>query len=200
MTGVLLYGRLINESPVWSNGQIHNTALIFFISALSAFLAFVWTLFFINQNKDKRIFDKNFGRLTDTDNDQKEEEGEDKYNRPRNRRHALRMLFDWRNVREVFITSFKKRPNNSRAQIWLIIAGIFTYLFVLVFVPTYEFQFVEKIYNWDAKDYSFWESMGLIANCIFVLTLTPLLTQVTISFHINNAINLFNFFYKGVQS
>ena len=104
----------------------------------------------------------------DNDNDEKYQ-----------RRHAIRLLFDLNNVKEVFVTCFKKRPDNARAQIWLVIAGIFTYLFVLVFVPSFEFQFVEKIYHWDAQDFSYWESIGLVANCVFVLTMTPLLIRVS---------------------
>ena len=125
--------------------------------------------------KDKQCFDRSFG---DTTGGNAEEEYKDKDIRDIPQKHLLRLLFDTNNVKEVFVTSFRKRSDNSRAQIWLIIGGVFTYLFVLVFIPSFEFQFVEKTYRWDAQVLSHWSSISLIANVVFVLTSTPLLTQV----------------------
>jgi hypothetical protein len=86
--------------------------------------------------KDKQCFDRSFG---DTTGGNDEEESEDKDIIVVPQRHPLRLLFDINNVKEVFVTSFRNRSDNSRAQIWLIIGGNFTYLFVLVFVPSFEF-------------------------------------------------------------
>ncbi|CAG2103819.1 unnamed protein product [Medioppia subpectinata] len=183
----LLYGRLINESPpLWSTDQIHNQAVIFMISACSAFLAFIWTLFAINQDKDRQCFYRHFGHKSTVDGrdvttDEDSSEGEDRNKHSQQSMttgRALRLLFDWRNVRDVLITAFKPRPVNARAQVWLVIGGIFCYLFVLIGVPSFEFQFYEKIYGWDAQDFSAYESIGLVANCLFVLTFTPIVIRV----------------------
>lgn len=175
LVGVIAYGELINQSPIWSAKQVHNYGLIFFVSSLSAFLALIWTLFFINQEKDIQLFKDYFCRNA-VPNVMPEES--DKHSTGERNVFSIRQIVNCKNVRQVMITCLKKRPKRGRAQIWLSMAGIFLYLFILMTVPAFEFQFYQKVYKWDAKDMSFWESIGLIANSVFVMISTPILIRV----------------------
>ena len=130
----------------------------------------------VNQEKDSKLFRHYFVEIAEQDDhvyvDEHKLDEQDKF--------SIGQVFNYDNVRQVLATCFKNRSNNARAQIWLSMAGIFVYLFVLMSVPAFEFQFYQKMYNWDATDMSFWESVGLIANSVFVLISTSILIRVCI--------------------
>ncbi|CAG2174358.1 unnamed protein product, partial [Oppiella nova] len=198
--GVFLSGKLINLSPVGGNGQLHNTGLIFFISSCVAFLAFIWSVFAINQQNDKQLFEKYFSEhlgLIDTEdttsgaesndnnnkssdnnnNDRKELENK-KQNIGNETKHPLRLLFDINNAKDIVTTCTKKRPNYVRAQIWLIIGAMFCGYFIAAAPGAFFFQFIEKVYYWDASTFTQISSMGMIVNSIIIIFLTPLLIKV----------------------
>ncbi|CAG2167426.1 unnamed protein product [Oppiella nova] len=175
--GVYTSGKLINNTPLGGNGQLHNYGLIFSISSFGAFVAFLWAVFVINQENDKNLFRQHFGDckgLLDHQNGDQSSE----YNANTEYIHPLRLLFNINNVREIAITFAKKRPNYVRAQIWLAIGGMFWCYFIWTAPAAFLFQFVEKIYHWDAPVYTELSSIGMIANSVVIIFITPLLIKV----------------------
>jgi len=163
-------------SPFGKNGQLHNYAIIFAISSIGTFLAFLWALFFINQQNDTKAFEENFGEK-DIELESKKKidlKVKQKYV------HPLRQLFDFRNVKEIVRTCTKKRDNYVRAQIWLVILSMFCHLFVTLSPGSFLFQFVEKIYEWNAQTYAYISSVGTIAKTAVMMTITPIFIKVII--------------------
>ncbi|CAG2102356.1 unnamed protein product [Medioppia subpectinata] len=188
--GVYLGGLLINRAPVGGNGQLHNTGLIFLVSCIGNIVAFLWVLLFINQQKDSENFEKYFGDDntvtknvnefndlntnidTNTDNETKTIVDNNKAI------HPLRLLLDWRNVKDIVMSCFKSRSHFVRAQLMLIIMADFCGYFIKSGILTFAFQFAEKIYNWDSKVFSEYQSMSLIITSISVLLLTSVLIRI----------------------
>jgi hypothetical protein len=129
-------------TPVGGNGQLHNYGLIFFICSVGTFLAFLWALFAIDQQHDSKEFEDNFGEKSS--NSKKDLKIENSLEVKQN---PIKLLFNLRNVKEIFMTCIKKRDNYVRAQIWLIIISLFCHLFVIMSPMSFLFQFVEKIYE-----------------------------------------------------
>ncbi|CAG2105176.1 unnamed protein product [Medioppia subpectinata] len=175
--GVYTSGKLITCTPLGGNGQLHNYGLIFAISSLGAFAAFLWAVFAINQETDRQLFRHHFGDCRPLLADRTAEQSA-QFAANTEYIHPLRLLFNVNNVREIAQTLTKRRPNYVRAQIWLVIAGMFGCYFVWTAPVAFLFQFVEKIYRWDARVYTELSSIGMIANSLVVIFITPLLIKV----------------------
>ncbi len=181
--GTAVSGKLIVLSPVGGNGQLHNYGLIFAISSFGSFLAFLWALFAINQQKDTKQFEEHFG-----ENPKLEEQLEVKETNSQQKNiNPIKLLFDLKNVKEMVMTCIKKRKSYVRVQIWLIILSIFCHQFVIHSPGSFLFQFVEKIYEWDAQTYSYISSVGNIIQTAVMMTITPVFIKVIIIFPFNDS-------------
>jgi hypothetical protein len=163
-------------TPVGGNGQLHNYGLIFFICSVGSFIAFLWTLFAIDQQQDSKAFEDNFGEKSS--NSKKDLKIENSLEVKQN---PIKLLFNLRNVKEIVMTCIKKRDNYVRAQIWLIILSLFCHLFVVMSPMSFLFQFVEKIYEWNAEKYSYISSLGTISHTMVMMTITPIFIKVSIN-------------------
>ena len=174
-------GQLINLSPVGGNGQLHNYGLIFFFSSCGAFAAFLWAVFMINQRNDRNLFQEYFPETRPLMKQKLIEEENDLAQNCYDNTHPLRLLFDIKNVKEIVMTCLKKRDGYVRAEIWLIIGGMFC-AYVLGSGPgVFFFQFAEKIYKWDAEIWTLVSSIGMMANSLVVILITPILIKVNIT-------------------
>jgi len=175
--------------PVVGNGQLHNYTLIFLISAIGFFISFVWSIFFINEQKDKEKFDQQFGdnNVTDTEIERQNYEKnsqilESKQSintiRKGKTKSPIKLLFNLNNIKDMFKTCFKKRDNRVRLQIWLIILAMLSHHFIGYAPTVFQFQFVEKIYFWDAETYGYADSIGSVAHAVFSIICAPILIKV----------------------
>ena len=80
------------------------------------------------------------------------------------------------NVRE------RTRPNYVRAQIFLITCALFCNLFIVISPNSFLFQFAEKIYEWDAKTYSYVLSISDIVNSTVIIAVSPILIKVRMNY------------------
>jgi PCFT/HCP family folate transporter-like MFS transporter 1/3 len=93
------------------------------------------------------------------------------------KRHPIRMLFDLSNMKEMYFCAIKKRPNKVRKQIWLLY-GIMIITIISYRANSINFQFVQKIYYWDAEFYASISSISMIVHTIATLTIVPFLIKV----------------------
>lgn len=85
-------------------------------------------------------------------------------------------LFVIQNIKESFVVCFQKRP--SRSQIWLLMLAMTTVVVVNKSISTLMFQFVQKVYHWNASTYSTWNSILYVStHVVGLLVVTPLLTK-----------------------
>lgn len=88
-------------------------------------------------------------------------------------------LFSWQNVLESFDVAFRRRPNGAHIQIWLLIATMSVYVMVARSINVILFQFVQKLYYWDAGYYSTINSLFFVTTHLFgLLVIIPLLRKV----------------------
>jgi hypothetical protein len=171
--GSALSGKLLLMSPIGGNGQLHNYALIFTISTIGFLTSFLWIIFVINESRDKKKFDFEFGDENNVNQELEKEKITKKVN-------PLKLLFNLNNVKEIFRTCIKKRDNRVRLQIWLIFFTMMCNNFENSSPGVFQFQFVEKVYYWDAETYGYFSAIGTVSHALFTITCAPVLIHVNI--------------------
>ena len=78
---------------------------------------------------------------------------------------SLKYLFDLNNIREVWNCT-KSSSNNGSIQIWLILVVHTTFLIAYFGTSGVLFQFSEKVYGWNAAEYSNANAITSIINII----------------------------------
>lgn len=172
--------------PLGSNNQIHNYIGVFLISLACQFLAFLWTLTVINETKEK---------LDGEDDHSSESE------RKRNSTEygtmnenevsdvtwykSIRHIFDYKNVIQMFKTTFKRRDENKRMQIIFLLASDIIILICFMGSLNVLFQFTQRNLNWDSKMFTFWDSFGSIFSTTVMILMVPLLVKI---FHVTDPV------------
>ncbi len=175
--GSALSGKLLMMSPIGGNGQLHNYAFIFTMSTIGLLITFLWVIFVINERRDKKMFDFEFG---DENNLNQELDSEKTSEKNTKKVNPLKLLFNFNNVKDIVRTCIKKRDNRVRLQMWLIFFTMLCNQFINNAPDVFQFQFVEKIYYWDAETYGYFNAIGTISNALFTITCAPLLIYVSI--------------------
>lgn len=91
---------------------------------------------------------------------------------------ALKYVFSIKNVRQMIVTSIKERPNNGRAQIFLLLASEAIIILCFMGSGSILFQFVQKAYNWNSGQFSNWNAFGSIFSTLIMLFSVPILVKV----------------------
>jgi hypothetical protein len=164
-------------SPIGGNGQLHNYALIFTISTIGFLISFLWIIFVINENRDKKMFDFEFGDRNNVNQELEREKTSEKITKKVN---PLKLLFNLNNVKDIVRTCIKKRDNRVRLQIWLIFFTMLCNTFENSSPGVFQFQFVEKVYYWNAQTYGYFSAIGTVSHTFFTITCAPILIHVNI--------------------
>ena len=86
-------------------------------------------------------------------------------------------LFDFQNVKECLRTAFKKRPNNGRTYILLLILNFAVFMFCLN-TSHYDYLLVQLKYDWTIVEYSNYLSVQRICRMLGLFLLLPLLSKI----------------------
>jgi hypothetical protein len=119
------------------------------------------------------MFDFEFGDENNVNQELEKEKNSKKVN-------PLKLLFNFDNVKDIVRTCIKKRDNRVRLKIWLIFFTMLCNQFINNTPDVFEFQFVEKIYYWNAETYAYFSAIGTISHTFFTITCAPLLIHVNI--------------------
>ena len=186
----VISGKLLTFNPLFNSEQLHNYAVIFLIAAIASFLSLIWACFMINEQKDRQQFydkfssDKNQNRLSIASQSSKQQNGYSvktdmgNYNKEYESENPIKLLFNIKNVVEMVKTCTKKRTNYVRLQIWLLFLSMVTYILSREGTNVFLFQFVERVYQWDAEQYSYGSSLNTLCNAIFLFTVIPFIIKV----------------------
>lgn len=177
--GTFLGGKILNSSPMFNGGQLYNYATIFLILAIAHVIMLAWTVFFIDEERDTIEFDRRFGE-NDVDSDEKPVLVCDKLKRFDQYKgiHPVKLLFDMSNVKDMFRTCFKKRPDNVRLQLWLLFLSTACYLLTHVGPYIFLFSFVQKVYNWNSEIYSNVSAINNVVNALATFIMAPIFIKV----------------------
>ena len=206
--GTVISGKLLTLNPLFNTEQLHNNAFIFLIATIVSFLSLIWACFMINEQKDRQEFydkfssDKDQNRLSIISQNSKQQNGDSVKNDMGNNYkefenvNPIKLLFDFKNVIEMVKTCTKKRTNYIRLQIWLLFLSMITYFLYREGSNVFLFQFVERVYQWDAEQYSYGASLNTLCNAIFLLTIIPFIIKVINDLIELNGIELIYFFNR----
>lgn len=185
----LLGGKILVLPPFLGNGQLHNYLTIFLIASLVSFSSIIWVVYMINQEKEKVKFYAAFGpkqqdvelqNMTVTSQNGKVNDNQinEKIKNEEKQKNPIQMLFDLNNVVEMFTTCLKKRDNHVRAQIWLLFLSMIIYLLSHSGPYVFLFQFVQRVYDWNAEIYSYAYALSNFFQSVALLTVVPYLVKV----------------------
>jgi hypothetical protein len=123
------------------------------------------------------MFDFEFGDESNVNQELEKEETSDENSKKVN---PLKLLFNFNNVKDIVKTCIKKRDNRVRLQIWLIFFTMLCDHFINNAPGVFQFQFVQKIYYWNAETYGYFSAIGTFSHALFTITCAPLLIHVNI--------------------
>ena len=169
-TGVYVGGKLLGTGN-YDRSNLHNYQQVFITSTGCALIAFFWVLFVINENQGttkSTDMNSNKQKLDDSDQQKQVHQVCDKF--------EMSKVFDWKNVRDIYVTSVKVRPNRGRLQIWLLMLSNFVLFLSDGKVLQIVFPFAEKVYNWDAKHFSDIRSLSSIIQIVTMTLIPPFLS------------------------
>ncbi|XP_054158168.1 uncharacterized protein LOC128956474 [Oppia nitens] len=86
-------------------------------------------------------------------------------------RFSIDKLFDIENVRQMFATAFKRRPNNGRQHLWLLYLSMFIINLSSIDLLDPVFPFAEKVYHWDIKQFTIAKSLVTV---LVAVTMAPI--------------------------
>jgi len=184
--GTYIGGKVLNTSPIFENGQLHNYALVFMIGGLANLLALFWSAYFINESNDILQFNLRFNRKTNIEmntintiniNDE-HNKNENTMNEAIEQKNTFKLLFKFNNIKDMFSTCLKKRDNYVRLQIWLLFVAIIFNLLSSIGPMMFLYQFVQKVYSWNSETYSNASALGNILNALATLIIVPILIKV----------------------
>lgn len=198
----IFIGGLIIRSPYLTsfaqqNGQLHNYHQVFTISAAGKFLAFFYALVMPFERRPKpkpdqlplitEIIPECIVGAVGAGVPANEEVVLLLHpKRPKNSRSRLAKikanmadLFVLRNVTDFVEVCLKRRPHRMHIFIWLLLASMSIITLTNRSTWVLMFQFVQKIYNWDAGKFSTYNSVLYLSTHVFgLLIATPFMTRV----------------------
>ncbi|XP_031618143.1 uncharacterized protein LOC116337604 [Contarinia nasturtii] len=74
----------------------------------------------------------------------------------------FKALFEWKHVVDLFYTCFKRRENNDRGLIWLIILALASSMFVLEGSVALSYLFMREKFKWMITDYNLYSAFNVI--------------------------------------
>jgi PCFT/HCP family folate transporter-like MFS transporter 1/3 len=87
-------------------------------------------------------------------------------------------LIDLQNIRDMFKTCTKHRSDGKRGQIWILFISLPLIMLTINGSYIVLFQFVQKVFQWNAEIYSTVNSLVFIMTAITVATVVPILIKV----------------------
>ena len=93
-------------------------------------------------------------------------------------------FFDLDNVKQSMQTAFKKRPDNGRVNIILLVINFAIFMFCLN-TYSYDYLLVQKKYNWTIVEYSRYLSIQRVCRLTGLFVFLPLLSRV---FKVNDSL------------
>jgi hypothetical protein len=87
-------------------------------------------------------------------------------------------LIDLQNIRDMFKTCTKHRSDGRRGQIWILFISLPLIMLTINGSQIVLFQFVQKVFQWDAEIYSIVNSLVFIITAITVAIVVPILIKV----------------------
>ncbi|CAG2105249.1 unnamed protein product [Medioppia subpectinata] len=163
-----------------SGGQLHNYSGVFAITGVTYLLALLWTVYMVDEEKDIQQWVHLFSKVSDTDIDGQQTIIRNKlqtFNANKDQ-HPLRLLLNLGNVKQMFTTCFKRRPNHLRRQIWLLFLSMTCYMVSHIGPVFFMYQFTQKVYAWDSMTYSNGASIAIIAITAGTMIIAPILLKV----------------------
>ncbi|XP_023242632.1 proton-coupled folate transporter-like isoform X2 [Centruroides sculpturatus] len=126
--------------------------LYVYVTSLSLqFLAAVWLIFVINDNRNiRKIF--NFKAVSD--------------------------LFCFTNIKESCEAVAKRRPNGISKEILLLIASMCILISIYSAMDGFEFYFAKHMYNWDVTAFSNVKSLLIISGMVIIIIAIPIIIKV----------------------
>ena len=190
-----LAGMTIGLTPMFSSLQLQNYAGNFAVSILLESVAFCWAYFVITNHprkeegtitrkEEETVTMKEIGTVAmlqlSTDTTIIDSSVQNLVVPPSQESHLekLKELLSWKHISSLWRTCLKKRPDNMRLTIWLLMLAV-----NLTFLPSYgratvSYPLVQKLFKWDAVQISKVQTITGIIQILGMMLFIPVVFKV----------------------
>nr|XP_046918364.1 solute carrier family 46 member 3-like [Dermatophagoides farinae] len=190
--GVLIGGLLIREDllppSAWAhrNGQLHNYHYVILVALFCKAFTLIYVL--LTKFRKRPKCNRNVAHESDPlivtnkpNNKEKKKMKKKKSTTHRARKYVQSVgdIFVIRNISESFQVCYRRRRNQRHVFIWMLMIAMTLVTMTRVSLGTILFQFVQKVYYWDASLYSTFNAILYITTHVFgLMVATPTLTNL----------------------
>lgn len=161
--GGTLIGGLILRSRPWTSAQPENyIGLLAFI----LIVGLIWLTFFLPISPYVATIEDNHDNIS-----------EYSYKTTVANYYISEDIFRLSNLRVIWITFTRKRPENGRLRIWLLIIGLLIILCCTSGRARINFDFSNRVYQWDPMLITFINLLVIMVPTLFTLVFAPILTK-----------------------
>ncbi|XP_015786715.1 uncharacterized protein LOC107363947 [Tetranychus urticae] len=163
--GNLLGGSLLSSKP-WFPNQYRNYIGVYIISAVLAFIAAIWIMVLLYDAVDEEV-KTDEPQIINGDPSSCE-------NKKKTVKQIIYDIIKPDNILHASRTVFKKRPNNAH---WYLISTLFTGFIANTCYNGDQYigyQFIQKVYHWNAEQIGFYNSIVIIFPALGALIGPPL--------------------------
>lgn len=169
------FGGSILVSKPWLAGQLRNYIGVFFASGLISLVSGLWIFFLIDDGpKPDEKNSENSGKFQ-TDGTIGPKKGQNY--------QTASDLFDFNNILAMIRTCFKKREENKHTRLWHVMACLTLALICSLGEMTITFQFVQRVFAWDAEYFSNFKTLTALIPAIGGVILPVILVN---KFHLDD--------------
>ena len=188
--GVFVGGILIGSPNVDDfarrNRQLHNYHHVLLLATIGKFVAFFYAIVMKFKPRMESTEEPSIGYNSESETDPLLIEAKMKLVKPKIESSKFRKfvnnstdLFAWGNILQSIETCFRRRPNRAHIFIWLLFICMTIVTMTNRSAAVLMFQFVQKLYFWDAGQFSSLNSILYLSTHVFgLLIVIPILTKV----------------------
>ena len=166
---IYIGGLLLGTGNFEGTGNLHNYQNVFLFSLVCGIIQLAWVLIFIREDK-KACEQSDDIEMKDVNQNYVEED--------KSKHLRLTKIFDINNLRELYRTAVKVRPNRGRAQIWLLYLSMCCLMVTDIKSLSILFPYAERVYGWDAKYFSDIKSMFFICQLVGLPLASLILSKI----------------------
>ncbi|CAG2103843.1 unnamed protein product [Medioppia subpectinata] len=168
-----IYGgaHILNTTPMFNGGQLHNYSGVFTIAGTTLCLAFIWAALMVDKKRDTREWERRFGRHggDSADSSAVHHSVEHRVNArirhflDKDIVHPLKRLFNIKNGHKMLMSLVKRRDNYLRFQILILFLSVISYVSSNLGPIVFGQQFSQRAYRWTPDQYVTAFTLGCLA-------------------------------------
>ena len=131
----------------------------------------------LNNDVEERLIVENNNNNNDNNNNNNNNHNNNLTTFEQNKPNLMRTLFRFGNIKRTYVSLVKQRERQIRLTLYILLVIMLFQIFVLSGMANVQFQFVEKVYHWNSRQYTTYSSMASILSTVIMFVATTILVK-----------------------